>query len=47
MVCVETGKVVEFISEEIEAAQRKIADEHGYEIEDHSLVLYVRPKRDQ
>lgn len=45
MVCVETGKVVEFISEEIEAAQKKIAAEHGYEIEDHSLVIYVRPKR--
>jgi len=44
MVCVETGKVIEFISEEIEAAQRKIATEHGYEIEDHSLVIYVRPK---
>jgi Fur family ferric uptake transcriptional regulator len=47
MVCVETGKVVEFISEEIEAAQKKIAAKHGYEIEDHSLVIYVRPKRDQ
>jgi len=45
MVCVETGKVVEFISEEIEAAQKKIAAKHGYEIEDHSLVIYVRPKR--
>jgi Fur family ferric uptake transcriptional regulator len=44
MVCVETGKVIEFISEEIEAAQQKIAAEHGYEIEDHSLVIYVRPK---
>ena len=44
MVCVETGKVIEFISEEIEAAQRKIAAAHGYEIEDHSLVIYVRPK---
>lgn len=44
MVCVETGKVVEFISEEIEAAQKKIAEEHGYDIEDHSLVIYVRPK---
>jgi len=44
MVCVETGKVVEFISEEIEAAQKKIADAHGYDIEDHSLVIYVRPK---
>jgi Fur family ferric uptake transcriptional regulator len=44
MVCVETGKVIEFISEEIEAAQRKIAEKHGYEIEDHRLVIYVRPK---
>lgn len=45
MVCVETGKVIEFVSEEIEAAQRKIADSHGYDIEDHSLVIYVRPRR--
>jgi Fur family ferric uptake transcriptional regulator len=44
MVCIETGKVIEFISEEIEAAQRKIAEAHGYDIEDHSLVIYVRPK---
>ena len=44
MVCVETGNVIEFISEEIEAAQKKIAEAHGYEIEDHSLVIYVRPK---
>jgi Fur family ferric uptake transcriptional regulator len=44
MVCVETGKVIEFISEEIEAAQQKIAEAHGYQIEDHSLVIYVRPK---
>ncbi len=43
MVCVETGKVTEFVSEEIESLQRKIAAEHGYEIEDHSLVIYVRP----
>lgn len=45
MVCVETGKVIEFVSDEIEAAQKKIAQAHGYEIEDHSLVIYVRPKR--
>jgi Fur family ferric uptake transcriptional regulator len=44
MVCIETGKVVEFVSEEIEAAQRKIAEAHGYDIEDHRLVIYVRPK---
>lgn len=44
MVCVETGKVVEFHDEEIERLQEKIADEHGYEITGHNLVLYVRPK---
>ena len=45
MVCVETGKVIEFVSDEIEALQKKIADAHGYDIEDHSLVIYVRPRR--
>ena len=44
MVCVETGKVIEFVSEDIERLQREIADEKGYVIEDHSLVMYVRPK---
>ncbi len=44
MVCLETGKVTEFINQEIEDLQAKIAAEHGYEIIDHSLVIYVRPK---
>jgi len=44
MVCVESGKVIEFVNEEIENLQKKIADEHGFEIVDHSLVMYVRPK---
>ncbi|WCE03659.1 ferric iron uptake transcriptional regulator [Pseudoxanthomonas sp. JBR18] len=45
MVDIDSGKVIEFSSEEIEALQEKIAAEHGYEIEEHSLVLYVRKKR--
>jgi len=45
MVCVETGKVIEFFSDEIESLQSKIAAAHGYEIEDHSLVIYVRPRK--
>ena len=45
MVCVETGKVVEFSNAEIERLQAEIAAGHGYEIEDHSLVIYVRPKK--
>ena len=44
-VCVETGKVIEFSNAEIERLQKQIAAEHGYEIEDHSMVLYVRPKK--
>ena len=45
MVCVETGDVVEFYSEEIERLQRKMAEKHGFELLDHSLVLYVRPRQ--
>ena len=45
MVCVETGKVTEFVNAEIEAAQKKIAEAHNYDIEDHSLVIYVRPRK--
>ena len=46
MVDVNSGEVIEFVSEEIETLQRQIAAEHGYEIEDHSLVLYVRKTGD-
>ena len=45
MVDVESGKVIEFTSPEIELLQKQIADRHGYVIEEHSLVLYVRPKK--
>ena len=45
MVDLDSGKVIEFHSEEIEKLQQAIAAKHGYEIEDHALVLYVRKKR--
>lgn len=45
MVCVETGKVTEFSNAEIERLQAEIAAEHGYVIQDHSLVIYVRPEK--
>jgi Fur family ferric uptake transcriptional regulator len=44
MVCVSTGEVVEFTDPVIEQRQREIAKEHGYDLIDHSLVLYVRKK---
>jgi Fur family ferric uptake transcriptional regulator len=44
MVDVESNDVIEFVDEVIEQRQHEIAEEHGYEIIDHSLVLYVRKK---
>ena len=45
MVCLETGDVIEFHDEIIEKQQEKIASGMGYEIVDHSMVLYVKPKK--
>ena len=45
MVDIDTGKVIEFQSPEIEELQRAVAAAHGYEIEEHALVLYVRKKK--
>ena len=44
MVCVDTGEVTEFVSEEIERLQHEIAENYGYDLVDHSLVLYVKSK---
>lgn len=46
MVDVDTGKIIEFENEEIERLQHVIAAELGYEIQDHSLVLYVRKRKE-
>ncbi len=44
MVRIDTGEVIEFYNAEIERLQQQIVEEHGFVLEDHSLVLYVRPK---
>ena len=43
MVCLETGDIIEFTDELIEDRQTLIAKQKGYEIIDHSMVLYVKP----
>ncbi len=43
MVCVKTGKVIEFEDELIEQRQHSLAKKNGYKIVDHTLVLYVEP----
>jgi Fur family ferric uptake transcriptional regulator len=42
---VDTGHVIEFVNDRIEDLQASVAKEHGYELIDHELVLYVRKKR--
>ena len=41
-----TGAVVEFVDEEIEALQQKIAQRLGYRLVDHRLELYGVPADD-
>ncbi len=40
MVCMKTGKVVEFYDEIIEQRQRELAKQYNFRIKDHSLILY-------
>ena len=44
LVCMETGKVIEFLTDTIEALLEQIAEELGYDLVDHTLVLYGKPK---
>lgn len=41
LVCLDCGRVVEFYDAEIERRQKKIAHEHGFELQEHSLSLYA------
>ncbi len=41
LVCAKCGHVEEFYDESIERRQQKIAKEHGFAIQEHSLNLYV------
>lgn len=40
LVCIKCDKVVEFMEPAIEDRQMAIAKEHGFTLEDHSLVIY-------
>lgn len=43
LINVRTREVIEFVNEEIEALQEKIAREHGFKLVDHRLELYGIP----
>jgi Fur family ferric uptake transcriptional regulator len=45
IVCIVCGKVMEFMDHTIEERQRQIAGEHGFEMADHSLIIYGRCRK--
>lgn len=46
LICVKCGKIVEFVDESIENKQKEIADKNGFQISDHSLIIYGICSRD-
>ena len=40
LICIQCGKIVEFVNSEIEEKQHQIAEEAGFDITDHSLIIY-------
>jgi Fur family ferric uptake transcriptional regulator len=45
LVCMDCGRVEEFFDPRIEERQRKVAEAHGFELQDHSLALYGQCQR--
>ena len=43
MICMDTGKIIEFYNEDLENLQDKIAKEHGYRVIKHVHQLFVKP----
>ena len=43
MICIESGDIIEFVSDEIEELQDQIAMKHGYKIVKHVHQLFVKP----
>lgn len=40
IVCNQCGKIFEFVDETIEQCQHKVASREGFDIRDHSLIIY-------
>ena len=44
LIDIKTGEIIEFVDDEIEELQKKIAEKFGYDLVDHKLELYGRKK---
>jgi Fur family ferric uptake transcriptional regulator len=42
MICVDSGKIIEFFDEELELLQDKIAKKYGYKVVRHVHQLFVK-----
>ena len=47
LIDVKTGEIIEFVDNEIEELQKKVAEKHGYTLVDHKLELYGVKKKSQ
>ncbi len=47
LIDVKTGEIIEFVDEEIEKLQKKVAEKYGYKLVDHKLELYGVKKKPQ
>jgi len=45
LIDVKTGEIIEFVDEEIEKLQKKVAEKYGYQLVDHKLELYGVKKK--
>ena len=45
LIDIKTGEIIEFVDEEIEKLQQKVADKYGYKLIDHKLELYGIKKK--
>ena len=45
LIDIKTGEIIEFVDEEINLLQKKIAEKYGYTLVDHKLELYGMKKK--
>ena len=45
LIDIKTGEIIEFLDEEIEILQNKVAEKYGYKLVDHKLELYGIKKK--
>ena len=45
LIDIKTGEIIEFVDEEIEKLQNKVAEKYGYKLVDHKLELYGLKKK--